>query len=299
MGIDPDLLYLPGSATAATRMTLRLLTWNINSLRLRLPLLERLVAESAPDVVCLQETKVHDPQFPEDGVRGLGFPHIVYHGIKGYNGVAILSRRPFAEAAALHHCGREDARHVFARIEDGPEIHSVYIPSGGDVPDREANDKFAHKLDFLTELAEWWTRRQDSAAARIMVGDFNVAPLESDVWSHKQLLDVVSHTPVEVEHLDRLMASHGWIDAVRHFVPPEERLYSWWSYRARDWAASDRGRRLDHIWVTPALRPALAGAEILRAARGWTRPSDHAPVIVELAGAGGGAGPGAGAGAAA
>ncbi|MBZ0324829.1 MAG: exodeoxyribonuclease III, partial [Alphaproteobacteria bacterium] len=112
--------------------------------------------------------------------------------------------------------------------------------------------------------------------------DLNVAPLETDVWSHKQLLNVVSHTPVEVDHLDRLQASLGWIDAVRHFIPPENRLYSWWSYRARDWSASDRGRRLDHIWVTPDLRETLAGARVLRDVRGWDQPSDHAPVVCDL-----------------
>ena len=93
---------------------------------------------------------------------------------------------------------------------------------------------------------------------------------------------MVSHTPVEVEHLAAVQASHDWTDVVRRFIPPEQKLYSWWSYRARDWSASDRGRRLDHIWATPALSGALAGAEVLRDARGWERPSDHAPVIADF-----------------
>ncbi|MGH6931832.1 MAG: exodeoxyribonuclease III, partial [Dongiaceae bacterium] len=113
--------------------------------------------------------------------------------------------------------------------------------------------------------------------------DLNIAPLATDVWSHSQLLDVVSHTPVEVERFRRLQASRHWHDAVRHFIPPSEQLYSWWSYRARDWDSSDRGRRLDHAWVTPALAPALRSATVLREARGWAAPSDHAPVIVDLA----------------
>ena len=110
----------------------------------------------------------------------------------------------------------------------------------------------------------------------------NVAPLETDVWSHKQLLKVVSHTPVEVEALARLARSQGWIDVVRRFIPPEEKLFSWWSYRARNWETSDRGRRLDHIWVTPALEDALSGACVLKPARGWDTPSDHVPVIATL-----------------
>ncbi len=93
---------------------------------------------------------------------------------------------------------------------------------------------------------------------------------------------MVSHTPIEVEKLARLQASHDWVDAVRAIIPPEEKLFSWWSYRNRNWDASDRGRRLDHIWLTPALAPALRNAQITRAARGWEQPSDHVPVTVEL-----------------
>src|SRR5213082_4107448 len=111
----------------------------------------------------------------------------------------------------------------------------------------------------------------------IAVGDLNIAPLETDVWSHKQLLTVVSHTPVEVERLGALQRAGGFVDAIRHFVPPEERLYTWWSYRARDWEASDRGRRLDHIWVSRALRDCVSEHAILKDARGWLRPSDHVP----------------------
>lgn len=117
----------------------------------------------------------------------------------------------------------------------------------------------------------------------VLVGDLNVAPLEHDVWSHKQLLKVVSHTPVEVDHLDAVAKSHNWIDVMRRFVPEHEKLYSWWSYRARDWAASDRGRRLDHIWVTPALEDAPVSMHVVKEARGWDKASDHAPVVAELA----------------
>src|SRR4029077_1814912 len=100
---------------------------------------------------------------------------------------------------------------------------------------------------------------------------------------HKQLLKVVSHTPIEVEKFSRLQASAKWVDAVRKVIPPSENLYSWWSYRAADWAASDRGRRLDHVWVSPELAPAVSHAQILREARGWRQTSDHVPVIVDFA----------------
>ncbi len=261
---------------------MRVATWNINSVRLRLPLLKRLAREHGPDVICLQETKVVDDSFPRKAVASLGYPHIEIRGMKGYNGVAVLSRRPFEPLESRSFCGREDCRHVAVRL-DGIDLHSLYIPSGGDIPDPASNDKFAHKLEFLDELAAWSQALRRRSGPVAVVGDFNVAPLETDVWSHKQLLTVVSHTPIEVEKLNRAQAVGAWVDAVRHFVPPEEKLYSWWSYRARDWAASDRGRRLDHIWVSPDLAPRLAHAQIVRAARGWDRPSDHVPVLVDLA----------------
>jgi exodeoxyribonuclease-3 len=114
----------------------------------------------------------------------------------------------------------------------------------------------------------------------VLVGDLNIAPLETDVWSHKQLLDVVSHTPVEVARLAGLQAAGNWVDVMRNFIPPDEKLFTWWSYRAADWEASNRGRRLDHVWATPALAPTARAMTVLRAARGWERPSDHVPVAV-------------------
>lgn len=261
---------------------MRIATWNINSVRLRLPLVAQLARQFGPDVICLQETKVVDDSFPQSAIESLGYPHVARHGMKGYNGVAILSRLPLEPLQSMNFCGRDDCRHVAVRV-DGLALHSLYVPSGGDLPDPEVNDKFAHKLDFLDELAAWSLalRRQGGPVA--VVGDFNVAPLETDVWSHKQMLTVVSHTPIEVEKLNRAQAEGAWIDAARRFTPPEEKLYSWWSYRARDWATSDRGRRLDHIWASPDLAPRLRRATILREARGWDRPSDHVPVIADLA----------------
>ncbi len=263
-------------------MSLRLVTWNVNSVRLRLDNLARLAETLAPDVLCLQETKVQDAAFPLEPLARLGYRHALVHGMKGYNGVAILSRRPFRARETKGWCGRADCRHAIVRLDGGIELHDVYVPSGGDVPDPQRNDKFAHKLQFLDELTAWFAARGKSHGKSILVGDLNVAPLATDVWSHKQLLSVVSHTPVEVARLERLQASLAWIDAVRRFIPPAQRLYSWWSYRANDWAASDRGRRLDHVWVTPALAPALRAAQVVREARGWDAPSDHAPVVVDL-----------------
>ena len=271
-------------AMPAGRRPLRIVTWNINSLRLRLPLLPRLLAALEPDVLCLQETKVPDELFPLDGVRALGFEHVRFRGMKGYNGVAILSRIPFIpHDLAPDWCGKGDCRHVAVELDapGGPiELHNFYIPAGGDVADRTVNAKFGHKLDFVAEATQWFAARTKLSRA-VVVGDLNIAPLEHDVWSHRQLLDVVSHTPVETEGL--LSWQHaGWVDAVRHFVPPDEKLYSWWSYRNRDWRSSNRGRRLDHVWVTSDLAGSLARQTILTDARDWTQASDHVPVCVEL-----------------
>jgi exodeoxyribonuclease-3 len=262
---------------------MRIATWNINSVRLRLPLALRLLDEQQPDILCLQETKTPDEFFPAEAFAAHGYAHAHIHGMKGYNGVAIVSRIPLEARAIQHWCDRQDCRHVVATPQGGPEIHSLYVPAGGDIPDPEINDKFAHKLDFVDALTAWWPAARAGHRPMVLVGDLNIAPLETDVWSHKQLLTVVSHTPIEVEKLTAMQESIGWVDAMRRFVPPEQKLYTWWSYRNRDWRASDRGRRLDHIWVTPPLADRLKSITVVKDARDWPGPSDHAPVVVELA----------------
>ena len=256
-------------------MPLTICTWNINSVRLRAGNVRRLLEAERPDVLCLQETKCPAEKFPREAFAELGYEHLVVRGDKGYNGVAILSRLPLEEAPYRDFCLKGDSRHVSARV-DGVLVHNLYIPAGGDEPDPEVNVKFRHKLDFVDELAECFA---DHPGPAVLVGDLNIAPREDDVWSHKQLLKVVSHTPVEVEKFTRAQAAGGWVDAVRRHLP-EGKLYSWWSYRAKDWDAADKGRRLDHVWVTPDV--ATHGARILREARGWEQPSDHAPVFVTL-----------------
>ncbi len=262
---------------------MRVCTWNINSVRLRLPLLLKLIQEQKPDVIALQEIKCQNVDFPAAALAEAGYPHQHIAGMKSYNGVAILARSPIQETGIRNWQGKEDCRHIHAVIAGGIELHNIYLPAGGDIPDPEENPKFAHKLAFVEEQTTWW-RNQPKGARRILLGDLNIAPLEHDVWSHRQMQDVVSHTPAEIERFVELQKSQDWVDTLRHFIPPEEKLYTWWSYRAADWAASNRGRRLDHIWVTQALQPKLNHLQILREARGWEpKPSDHVPVILDLA----------------
>ena len=258
-------------------------TWNINSVRLRIEQVLAFLEEVRPDVLCLQETRTADSTFPSGAFSDAGWPHAMTAGFKGRNGVAILSRHAFASSEVLSWCGKNDGRHVQVTFANGLQLDNVYVPAGGNVPDPEINDKFAHKLDFLEEVTAWISESNDTDARRILVGDFNIAPLEFDVWSHKKLIRQVSHTPVEVESLARLKASHDWTDVARHFVPPSERLYSWWPYRSGwDWSAKDHGRRLDHIWVTPALVPSLRSCRTLRHMRANDQPSDHVPVVATL-----------------
>ncbi len=265
-------------------MDLSITTWNINSVRLRLPLVEDFLKQARPDILCLQEIKCQNDEFPAEALKALGYDNIILHGQKGYHGVAIASRFPLAEDHRQDYCGVGDARHISAIFEWGGRrirLHNFYVPAGGDEPDRTINPKFGHKLDFIREMRDLKADAEPGVSA-ILVGDLNIAPLENDVWSHKQMLKVISHTPVETEGLLEVMREGGWVDLMRHHVPADQKLYTWWSYRAKDWAAADRGRRLDHVWSSPDLTDHLRSIDILKEARGWDRPSDHVPVTARF-----------------
>jgi len=260
-------------------MPFTLATWNINSVRLREGLVARLLEQEAPDVLCLQECKSPVDKIPVEGFAALGYRYMVARGQKGYNGVAILSKLPLVEAGAEDLAGLGHARHVAARLENGVTIHNFYVPAGGDIPDRAQNEKFGQKLDYLTDMRDGFHAQRPERA--ILVGDLNIAPREDDVWNHKQLLKIVSHTPIEVEHLGAAQDAGRWVDITRQDIP-EGQLYSWWSYRSPDWDNADKGRRLDHIWATADIAAAGHGSRILRHARGWEQPSDHAPVFASF-----------------
>ncbi|WP_151720571.1 exodeoxyribonuclease III [Gemmobacter serpentinus] len=257
-------------------MSFTIATWNINSVRLREALVSRLMQEEAPDVLCLQEIKTPVEKFPLEQFHALGYRNMVARGQKGYNGVAILSKMPIEDVGGEDFAQLGHARHVAGRLENGVTIHNFYVPAGGDIPDREQNVKFGQKLDYLTQMRDW--AHQAKPQKSILVGDLNIAPREDDVWSHKQLLKIVSHTPIEVEHLAQTQEAGAWVDVTRQDIP-EGRLYSWWSYRAADWDGADKGRRLDHVWATPDISNAAHGSRILRPVRGWDQPSDHVPVF--------------------
>ncbi len=260
----------------------KIISWNINSLRLRLPLLEKLIARQNPDIICLQETKVQDADFPIYAVQNLGFEFVEFTGEKSYNGVAILSKLPLQNIKKYDVLNFGHKRHIAATLPDGKIIHNFYVPAGGDIPDVKLNDKFDFKLKFVDWMSEYFTKNYHQNDQIIMVGDMNIAPLVNDVWSHKQLLKVVSHTPIEVEKMNNLQASLNWIDTHRIFVSDDKKLYSWWSYRGLYPFKSDRGRRLDHIWITSNLQINLQKAEILKDFRIEAQPSDHVPISIDL-----------------
>jgi exodeoxyribonuclease-3 len=270
-------------------MATRLATWNINSVRLRMPIVESFIEQHRPDILCLQETKCRDAEFPTADFKRLGYPHLAINGQKGYHGVCIASRVPFTTIHKREFCNMGDARHIAASFEpgvlgpDAATVHNFYVPAGGDEPDREINPKFGHKLDFLDEMASWMSAEGLARDHAVVVGDLNIAPLEADVWNHKALLKVVSHTPIEVEKLALVQKSGPWVDVMRRFVPESEKLYTWWSYRSPNWLEANKGRRLDHIWSSEKLAPLVRAIEVVKDARGWERPSDHVPVIADFA----------------
>lgn len=269
-------------------MRLTLTTWNINSVRLRIDLVAKFLEDSRPDVLCLQEIKCTNDLFPLARFQELGYHHVALNGQKGYHGVAVVSKLPFENENIRVFCDIPDSRHISVSFGERAGlaapliVHNFYVPAGGDVPDPALNPKFAHKLAYLDEMKACEDLHPRNGARHVLVGDLNVAPHEHDVWSHKQMLKVVSHTPIECEKLLAVINEGEWIDVARARIPMSEKVYTWWSYRAADWAAANRGRRLDHIWVSPALGDGVLDYSVTRDARSWDRPSDHVPVTTVL-----------------
>lgn len=263
---------------------LKIVSWNINSVRLRAPNIAAFAAEARPDVICLQETKCRDGEFPVTAFEEAGFRHLVLNGQGGgHHGVAIASKKPIERIETPDLC-REGHSRVVAGKVGGVEVHNIYLPAGGDEPDPEVNAKFDHKLNFLEALGKAYGKLKKDKTPRILVGDLNVAPHENDVWSHKQLLKIVSHTPGETSRLEASREKGGFSDIARLKHEDAQKLYTWWSYRAKDWAASNRGRRLDHIWANETALPLtdVKSFAIHLAWRGGWKPSDHAPISVKV-----------------
>ena len=259
---------------------MKIISYNVNGIRAALSKgLEEWLQEASPDVLCLQETKVIDNDFPHAAFEALGYHHRLLNGQKMHHGVAMLSKLPLSEDRRHDWQDNGEARHIGARLPNGLLIENVYVPAGGDIPDTAKNPKFAQKLAFIERMTRWSETLREPT---LIVGDFNIAPLECDVYDHKALLKVVSHTPVEVAALGRLADAHGWVDLGRKHIPAPERNWTWWSYRTY-WQEKDRGRRLDHMWASPDLAAQSTGHRFVEETRRWEQPSDHVPLITEFA----------------
>jgi exodeoxyribonuclease-3 len=251
-------------------------TWNVNSVRARLPRLLAWLARRRPDVVCLQETKVVDESFPREPIEELGY-HCVTYGQKTYNGVAILSLAPAAEVArGLPGDEPEAPRRVIGARISGVRVLSVYAPNGGDV-DRPT---YPAKLKWYQRLREWLDGAVQPGEDLVLCGDLNVAPEERDVWDADAWRGKILFSEPEKQALAHL-AAWGLIDVVR-LHHPETGLYTWWDYRAgafhRGW-----GLRIDHILASAPMARRCSGALVDRKERAGEKPSDHAPVIATFA----------------
>ncbi len=254
---------------------MKLATWNVNSITARLPLVTRWLNQARPDVLCLQEIKCTDDRFPVDEFAALGYESTVY-GQRTYNGVAILShakckdvQRGFPEDGADAH-----ARLLAGTIE-GVRVVNVYIPNGQAV----GTDKYAFKLDWMRRLREFFDAHYKTSQPVLLCGDFNVAPEDRDVHNPKLWEHRVLFSEPEREALAEIKG-WGFVDAFRlHNDEPKQ--FSWWDYRAGSFKRN-LGLRIDHIWTSERLAAHTNAAAIDKAPRAWERPSDHAPVIIEM-----------------
>ena len=251
---------------------MKLATWNVNSLKVRLPHLLGWLAAAQPDVACLQETKTEDRSFPLAEIEAAGY-RVIYSGQKTYNGVAIVSRAPLsAEARGIPDFADEPRRVIAATVE-GLRIICLYAPNG----QAPGSEKYAYKLRWYAALTAWLKKEVGGAAA--VLGDLNIAPEARDVHDPKRWEGKIHFSEPERAAF-RALIELGFKDAFRLFPQPEKQ-FTWWDYRL---AAFQRGwgLRIDHILLSPALAPRCRSCGIDVAPRRLERPSDHAPVIAEL-----------------
>ena len=254
-----------------------IISWNLNSIRARINQVLEILEKESPDILCLQETKIINSQFPREIFSEKGYLSY-FNGIPSYNGVAILSKKEGIEKK-IDFCKKEDARYLSLKTKK-LEIISIYVPAGGDDPNPSINPKFKHKLVFLEELFKHLKSKQGEKL--VLCGDLNVAPYEDDVWSHKSLINVVSHTEKERKALVKILEKCDLTDSIRHFINPPQNVFTWWSYRSPDYKVNNRGRRLDHIFTTSRIFTKLKSAKILENFRSYKKPSDHVPIKLEI-----------------
>ena len=266
--------------------TICIASWNVNSLRRRMKALGWLVAERDPDILCLQETRVKDPLFPKTEIAALGYQHQAFSGMKAHNGVAILSKFPLLDVETKDWRDQDDCRHILASVVTGEllgtlEVHSLYVPAGGNLADPMKNEKFRHKLEFLEEQIHWWEAR-GAGTNRVLAGDLNITAPISDAWPLERVPRAVTHTEIEAIYLEHFRRAGGWADAVSQKHPDYEYEFECCKHTADDWEPVKPSPRIDHIWISENLRSAVQTTEVFEEALSWDTPSDHAPIIVTL-----------------
>ena len=253
---------------------MKLATWNVNSLKVRLPQLLAWLAQAQPDVVCLQETKLEDQNFPVADIEAAGY-RCLCSGEKAYNGVAILSRRPLTDPVTGIAGFEDEQKRVLAATVDGVRMVCVYVPNGESV----GSPKYAYKLAWFDALRAWLDRELTRHPRLAVLGDFNVAPEDRDVHDPRLWQDKVLFSEPERAALRRLLEL-GLADSFRLFEQPE-RSFTWWDYRMNQFKRN-MGLRIDHILLSAPLAQRAKASVIHRQVRAHERPSDHAPVVTEV-----------------
>lgn len=256
---------------------MKIATWNVNSIAIRLEQVKKWLTTHDIDVLCLQETKCVDEKFPEQEFTDLGYAS-AFMGEKSYNGVAIISRQDIDQIQYNFEDDKEDApKRLIAATVKGVRIVNTYVPNGTEL----GSDKFRFKLDWLQRLRQMFDRDCRTSQKVLLCGDFNVAPDALDVWSVKNWEGKLHFSRPEraaIHHVKQW----GFIDAFRE-MNGDKQEFSWFDYRTNAFA-TNRGLRIDHIWVSPTLAEKCVDCSIDRKPRGWERPSDHCPVVAEFRG---------------
>jgi exodeoxyribonuclease-3 len=263
---------------------MRIASWNVNSVRTRLEQVLAWLREERPEVLCLQETKVDDPLFPHQPFAELGYSASI-SGQKAYNGVALLSRRPLedvrigfsglltddAEAARL-----DDQKRVISARLDGLRILNLYVPNGSSLN----SDKYTYKLQWLECLSRYLAAQAAQGEPLVMLGDFNIGPEDRDLPNPERQTGGIMASAAERQALGKVLGDR--LHDVFRVFEPESGHWSWWDYRSGAWER-DQGWRIDHIYLEAELLELATGCLIHKATRGNAQPSDHAPVVVNLA----------------
>ena len=255
-------------------LRVRIASWNVNSLKVRLPQVLDWLAKHVPDALCLQELKLEDAKFPVAAIEAAGY-HAAFSGQKTYNGVAILSRAPAANVT----CGMagfdDEQRRVISADVDGVRLVCAYVPNGQSVE----SDKYRYKLRWLDAFSGWLERELARHSRLAVLGDFNIAPEDRDVHDPKAWEGQVLVSEPERDAFRRLIEL-GFTDSYRLFEQPEK-SYTWWDYRMNGFKRN-LGLRIDHILLGPALSAGCAACSIDLEPRRNERPSDHAPVMADI-----------------